>query len=65
MLTDVTLYKLSVTSWLYSFFGQFDKTPTEALLWVDTSSYGEHVDMLEGVLQNLQDLVLEINADYP
>ena len=68
MLTDATLYKLSITSWLYSFFGQFDKTPREpleALLWVDTSSYEEHIDVLEGVLHNLQDLVLEINADYP
>ncbi|MCJ1242448.1 hypothetical protein MMC14_010456 [Varicellaria rhodocarpa] len=68
MLTDVTMYKLSVTSWLYSFFGQFDKTPRkplEALLWVDTSSYEEHLDVLEGVLHNLRALIVEINADYP
>lgn len=66
--TDVTLYKIAVTSWLYSFFGQFGKTPRqplEALLWVDTSSYEEHVDVLEGVLHNLRDLILEVKADYP
>ncbi|KAL3149448.1 hypothetical protein ABBQ32_002239 [Trebouxia sp. C0010 RCD-2024] len=68
LLTDVTLYKISVTSWLYSFFGQFGKTPREpmeALLWVDTSSYEEHVVVLEGVLHNLRGLILEVKADYP
>ncbi len=65
--TDITLYKLAITSYLYSFFCQFDKTPREALeayIWVDASSYEEHVDVLEGVLHNLQNLIEEVNEDY-
>ena len=67
MAADVTMYRLAVTSCLYSFFGQFDKTPREALeasIWVDASSYEGHINVLEGVLHNLQELVQEINDDY-
>ena len=65
--TDTTLYKLSITSYLYSFYGQFDQTPREALeayIWVDASSYEGNIDILEGVLHNLQDLMEEINEEY-
>ena len=67
METDITLYKLAITSYLYSFFGQFEKTPREALeayIWVDASSYEDHIDTLEGVLHNLQGLIEEVNQDY-
>lgn len=65
--TDITLCKLAITSYLYAFFGQFDKTPREALeayIWVDASSYEDHVDILEGVLHNLQRLIEEVSRDY-
>jgi len=65
--TDITLYKLAITSYLYAFFGQSDKTPREALeacIWVDASSYEDHIDILEGVLHNLQSLIEEVSRDY-
>ena len=64
---DVTLYRLAATSYLYSFFTQFKKTPPQPLeivLWVDTSSYEDHIDVLEQLLHNLQSLVKELVSDY-
>ena len=65
--TDVTLYKLAITSYLYSFFGQFDKTPREAMeanIWIDASSYEDHINVLQGVLHNLEDLIEELKEDH-
>ena len=44
-----------------------DKTPREPLeayIWVDASSFEEHIDILEGVLHNLQRLIEEVSRDY-
>lgn len=64
---DVTLYRLAATSYLYSFFTQFKNTPPQPLeivLWVDTSSYETHIDILEQLLHNLQSLIAELVSDY-
>lgn len=64
---DVTLYRLATTSYLYSFFTQFKKTPPqplEVILWVDTSSYENHIDVLEQLLHNLQLLITELTSDH-
>lgn len=64
---DITLYRLAATSYLYSFFTQFDQVasqPLELVLWIDTSSYEDHIHVLENVLHNLEAFTEQLRQEY-
>lgn len=67
LLSDVSLYNISMSSYLHSFFRQHGLAPKQtlrAIFWVDDSSYKGREDVLGKVLINLEGLALALQSEH-